>query len=111
MSSTRESAGGPCDSCNGGQWLIPEVITTSSGPKCELADTLENVYITNALSVLAAAEHPNGDKVYDTTRVFTSGCSMGSAFSIFASNCLYSTLPKGSISAFATHSSKYSLVV
>jgi hypothetical protein len=31
---------------------------------------------------------------------------MGSAFSIFAANCLYSTLPKGTISAFATHSSE-----
>jgi hypothetical protein len=109
-STTRESFGGVCDACNGGQWLIPEVITTTSGPKCALADSPENVYMANALSILAAAKHPNGGKVYDTTRVFTSGCSMGSAFSIFASNCLYSTLPKGSISAFATHSSKSFLV-
>ena len=105
-STMRESFGGVCDSCHGGQWLIPEVITTTSGPKCAPADSPENVYMANALSILAAAEHPNGGKVYDTTRVFTSGCSMGSAFSTFASNCLYSTLPKGSISAFATHSSK-----
>ena len=42
--------------------------------------------------------------VYDTSRVFSSGCSMGSAFSIFISNCLYGSLPKGHITAFATHS-------
>ena len=29
---------------------------------------------------------------------------MGSAFSIFISNCLYGSLPKGHITAFATHS-------
>lgn len=105
-SAAAPSLGGVCDSCHGGQWLIPDVQTTASGPKCAPGDSVENVYMANAIAALEAATHPGGGKVFDTTRVFTSGCSMGSAFSIFAANCLYSTLPKGTISAFATHSSE-----
>merc|ERR1719238_1343096 len=41
--------------------------------------------------------------VYDTKRLFTSGCSMGSAFSGYISNCLRNENP-AQISAFATHS-------
>jgi len=40
---------------------------------------------------------------YDTKRIFTSGCSMGSAFSGYIGNCLKQWDPQ-QISAFATHS-------
>merc|ERR1712037_873174 len=39
----------------------------------------------------------------DVSRVFTSGCSMGSAFSGYIGNCL-KQWDAGQISAFATHS-------
>ena len=98
------AARGVCDKCHGGQWLIPDVQTTASGPKCAATDSLDVAYINNAIATLSKARHPDGSAVYDTSRVFSSGCSMGSAFSIFISNCLYGSLPKGHITAFATHS-------
>merc|ERR1711907_364851 len=52
----------------------------------------------NALTELAKTP-----ETYDTTRVFTSGCSMGSAFSGYIGNCLKKWEPQH-ISAFATHS-------
>jgi hypothetical protein len=96
--------GGVCDACHGGQWLIPDIQTAATGPKCSPADTLDNVYMANAVSLLSGAKHSGGGSIYDTTRIFTSGCSMGSAFSIFAAACLLESTPHGTISAFATHS-------
>merc|ERR1712045_638440 len=52
----------------------------------------------NAMGYLAKSP-----ETYDVTRVFTSGCSMGSAFSGYMGNCLKKWNPQ-QISAFATHS-------
>merc|ERR1712019_119190 len=51
----------------------------------------------------AIIQHLDQSGGYDTSRLFTSGCSMGSAFSGYISNCLKQQDPT-QISAFATHS-------
>lgn len=84
-----------------GLWQIPEIITDTTGTPCDDSDSVEVGYIKNAITVL------EGDNIglpkMDTTRVFTSGCSMGSAFSGYAANCLKARTPSV-LSAFATHS-------
>jgi poly(3-hydroxybutyrate) depolymerase len=82
----------------GGQWNLPEVVTDETGTPCDDADSHDVVYIKKALEHLAASPD-----VYDTSKVFTSGCSMGSAFSGYISQCL-KTWDPDHISAFATHS-------
>jgi len=78
-----------------GQWDIPEIINKTNDYCANDAST-DMVYIQNVLKKLS--ENPK----YDLSRIFTSGCSMGSAFSQFTAPCLKS---KGfTISAFATHS-------
>merc|ERR1712118_127567 len=52
----------------------------------------------NALAYLAKSQ-----EIYNVSQVFTSGCSMGSAFSGYMGNCLKKWEPN-QISAFATHS-------
>lgn len=52
----------------------------------------------------AILDHLNqSPQTYDTKRIYTSGCSMGSAFSGYIANCLKHEDPT-QISAFATHS-------
>merc|ERR1711862_145501 len=60
--------------------------------------SVEVNYIKNALAHFAKSP-----ETYDVSRVFTSGCSMGSAFSGYIGNCLKKWDPS-QISAFATHS-------
>merc|ERR1712232_988833 len=83
---------------HGGQWNIPAKITDATGTPCSSSDSVEVNYMKNALAELAKSP-----ETYDTTRVFTSGCSMGSAFSGYIGNCLKQWEPQ-QISAFATHS-------
>jgi len=82
----------------GGQWNIPEIITDETGNPCDDADSHDVVYIKKALEHLEASPD-----LYDTSKVFTSGCSMGSAFSGYISQCLKAWHPDHT-SAFATHS-------
>merc|ERR1719453_788137 len=83
---------------HGGQWNIPAKITDETGTPCSSSDSIEVNYMKNALEYLAKSP-----KIYDASRVFTSGCSMGSAFSGYMGNCLKKWDPQ-QISAFATHS-------
>merc|ERR1712125_223488 len=83
---------------HGGQWNIPTKITDETGTPCSSSDSVEVNYMKNALAYLAKTP-----ETYDTARVFTSGCSMGSAFSGYIGNCLKQWDPQ-QISAFATHS-------
>merc|ERR1719453_1050757 len=83
---------------HGGQWNIPAKITDKTGTPCSTSDSVEVNYMKNALANLAKSP-----ETYDTTRIFTSGCSMGSAFSGYIGNCLKLWEPQ-QISAFATHS-------
>eukprot|EP00911_Craspedida_sp_UC1_P002274 UC1_evm1s1726 len=83
----------------GGLWAIPEVMTQRSGPRCSSKDTEDNVYMRNVVARLE--QQPS---IYDTKRMFTSGCSMGSAFSEFIGQCFYIWYGPSVLSAFATHS-------
>lgn len=84
---------------HGGQWNIPEIQTDETGLRCGMDDSLDSVYLKNVVESLN-----NSSTIYDTSRMFTSGCSMGSAFSIFIGNCMYKWFGSSSFSAFATHS-------
>jgi hypothetical protein len=83
---------------HGGEWDIPAKITDETGTPCSSSDSVEVGYMKNALAYLAKSP-----ETYDVNRVFTSGCSMGSAFSGYIGNCLKHWNPQ-QISAFATHS-------
>lgn len=86
-----------CGEAVNGLWQIPEIITDATGTPCKTSDSYDMAYIEAAIGILKASG------TYDTSRVFTSGCSLGSAFSIYSSQCLKARTPD-SISAFATHS-------
>jgi len=83
---------------HGGQWLIPEVATDTAGTNCS-ATQPEMAYIVGVLASLGHATDPP----VNVSRLYTAGCSMGSAFSIYSATCLATTTP-GVIAAFATHS-------
>merc|ERR1712195_449648 len=76
---------------------IPAKITDQTGTPCASSDSSEVGYMQ------AVMKHLGESGKYDTKRVFTSGCSMGSAFSGYMGNCLKQWDPT-QISAFATHS-------
>jgi hypothetical protein len=82
----------------GGQWNIPEKITDETGTPCASSDSVEVGYWQSILEHLQQSP-----ETYDVSRLFTSGCSMGSAFSGYSANCLKQWDPS-QISAFATHS-------
>jgi len=48
-------------------------------------------------------------KIYDASKMFTSGCSMGSAMSFYSATCLTKMFDPSVISAFATHSTGYKI--
>jgi len=78
-----------------GQWDIPEVIDDNNDYCSQTAST-DMVYIMDVIQNLSL------DSRFDLTRIFTAGCSMGSAFSQFISGCL--KMNGFDISAYATHS-------
>jgi hypothetical protein len=82
----------------GGQWNVPEVITDSTGTPCGESDSYDIPYIKAAVNWL---DSQNG--LYDTSRIFFTGCSMGSAFTGYISSCWKQEHP-GDLSSFATHS-------
>lgn len=78
-----------------GQWDIPSVINKTN-------DYCSNEVSTDMVYIEAVIKKLSENSKYDLNRIFTSGCSMGSAFSEFTAPCLKS---KGfQISAYATHS-------
>lgn len=78
-----------------GEWDIPEVINSTNN-FCDPTVSIDVVYLTN---VVRALSEMGG---FDTSRIFTSGCSLGSAFSQFAATCLKKD--GFGVSAMATHS-------
>jgi hypothetical protein len=82
----------------GGLWEIPEVFTNATGQNCDDKDSFDNVYIDNVI-----AELNKQPDIYDTSRFFVHGCSMGSAFTVWQGPCLHSKAPSN-VTAFATHS-------
>jgi len=87
-----------CGEAVDGQWDIPAIITDQTGTPCDTSDSVEPGYMQAILKHLAQSSG-----TYDTSHLFTSGCSMGSAFSGYMANCLKNWDPQ-QISAFATHS-------
>jgi poly(3-hydroxybutyrate) depolymerase len=82
-----------------GQWNIPNVITDATGTPCADSDSYDRPYVKNALAQLEQLGR------FDTSRVFFSGCSDGSGFSIYASTCTKQDAHTAhTVSAFATHS-------
>jgi poly(3-hydroxybutyrate) depolymerase len=82
----------------GGQWNVPEVITDATGTPCGESDSYDIAYIEAAVNWLATQSD-----VYDTSRIFFTGCSMGSAFTGYISSCWKKAHPTD-LSSFATHS-------
>jgi len=87
---------------HGGQWDLPEKVTDDTGNRCDKTDTPDVVYMQNVLQQLSETGR------YDMEHVYTSGCSMGSAFSEWSAVCMYdnwfNSMRGYGISAFATHS-------
>lgn len=83
---------------HGGLWEIPEVFTNSTGQKCNDSDSFDNTYMDALI-----AELDKQPTVYDTSKFFVTGCSMGSAFTVWQGPCLHSKNPTH-VTAFASHS-------
>lgn len=83
----------------GGQWNFPAVINNKTGNPCEPGrDSYDLAYLDNVVQQLAAEPMK-----YNTSRLFFSGCSQGSAFSSYSGSCMKQRSPER-VSAFATHS-------
>lgn len=78
-----------------GQWMIPEIQTDATGTVCD--PQYDVAYIKGAIDKLRRSGR------YDTSRLFFSGCSMGSGFSNYIAQCIKKWAPQN-VSAFATHS-------
>ena len=85
----------------GGLWQIPEVQNDETGIVCDWENNVDLLYITAVLEELETMEDSDGNLLFDTDRVFVTGCSMGSAFTIFVTQCLHQQNPDR-VSAFAT---------
>eukprot|EP00947_MAST-08B_sp_MAST-8B-sp1_P001211 g1211.t1 len=86
---------------NGGEWNIPEVMTNATGTPCKESDSVEIAYLKNVIAALGSGAA--GAEI-DTSRILSSGCSMGSAFSEYSSACLHELYGSQRVPAFATHS-------
>ena len=82
-----------------GQWKIPQIQTDETGPVCSDDDSIDAMYMKNVVETLD--EQP---EVFDTSKLFTFGCSMGSGFSEWIAVCMHSWYEQGRVPAFATHS-------
>jgi len=99
----------------GGSWAVPEIQTNVTGTKCDASEAVEGfnsnvdiIYMQNVLKNLIGRSD-----TFDMKRIYTAGCSMGSAFSEFISTCLHQWANENDprkeytqigISGFATHS-------
>jgi hypothetical protein len=98
-----DAAAAAASSWHGGQWLIPEIQNDTTGLLCDFDGTTTDtdlVYIVNAVKALAAF---GGGKYFDPTRVFFTGCSMGSAMTGWVSQCYHEKYPTHT-TAFCTQS-------
>ena len=85
----------------GGLWQIPEVQTDETGIVCDWENNPDLLYIDAVIEELEDMADDNGNKLFDTERIFVTGCSMGSAFTIFVTQCLHQRDPSN-FTAFAT---------
>ena len=68
---------------HGGQWLIPEIQTDTTGIVCDWATNPELLYITAVLDALDTLGAAGGGRLFDLDRLFFTGCSMGSALTVW----------------------------
>lgn len=88
----------------GGYWSLPEIVTDGTGNECNHTNPHApgGADLSYMLAMLEKFEHE--PKIYDVSRLFFAGCSMGSHFSMYVSTCIKQKYPQR-VSAFATHSS------
>ena len=84
------------DGWNGGQWLIPEIQTDETGIKCDVQTERDAAYIVNAIKSLEYLG-------VNTSAIFFTGCSMGSAMTVWIAQCMHKRTP-AAVSAFASQS-------
>ena len=82
------------DGWNGGQWLIPEIQTDETGIKCDVQTERDAAYIVNAIKSLEYLG-------VNTSAIFFTGCSMGSAMTVWIAQCMHKRTP-AAVSAFAS---------
>lgn len=85
-------------SWHGGQWLLPEVQNDTTGIVCD-ATNAEIAYFTAAIDALKNYD----GATLDTSRIFFTGCSMGSALTVWAAQCFHAQMPTA-VTAFGTQS-------
>eukprot|EP00948_MAST-09A_sp_MAST-9A-sp1_P000364 g364.t1 len=92
---------------DGGRWAIPDKQSNRTGPVCQIeteekrkmihGNQLDLIYVRNIIATL-------DPKVFDTSRIFTAGHSMGSGFSFYIATCMHKWFSDDQrIFAFATH--------
>jgi len=117
---------------NGGQWIIPEVQNDTTGPPAPLwlhrpalptspSDEVrararahtgltclydinpDLAYLKAAVEQMGALTLASGGAAVDTSRLFFTGCSMGSALTVWAAQCFHKLTP-AHVTAFASQS-------
>eukprot|EP01052_Picozoa_sp_SAG31_P048224 SAG31_NODE_9996_length_1199_cov_1.251818_1_plen_219_part_10 len=88
---------------HGGQWLIPEVQTDKTGLVCDWERNLDLRYINATLTALETAGAVGGGRLFDLERLFFTGCSMGSAYTVWVAQCVHQKMPSA-VTAFASQS-------
>ena len=73
---------------HGGQWLIPEIQTDATGIVCNWATNPELRYINAALAALESHGAAGGGRLFDLDTLFFTGCSMGSALTVWLAQCM-----------------------
>lgn len=95
--------GSPNPHLHGGQWTIPEVQTDATGLVCDWDRNLDLRYINATLSTLEVAGAENGGRLFDLDKIFFTGCSMGSAYTVWVAQCVHQRMP-AAVTAFASQS-------
>ena len=88
---------------HGGQWLIPEVQTDATGLVCDWENNLDLRYINASLAALEREGAKQGGRVFALDKIFFTGCSMGSAYTVWLAQCVHEREP-ASVTAFASQS-------
>jgi len=78
---------------HGGQWLLPEVQTDATSIVCDWERALPADHGGLELAYIQAAVDRLGTMGFDTTRVFFTGCSMGSALTVWLAQCYHQKYP------------------
>jgi hypothetical protein len=60
-------------------------------------------YINATLAALEAAGASGGGRLFDMNRLFFTGCSMGSAYTVWVAQCVHQQMP-AAVTAFASQS-------